>query len=154
MSKVLRLTLSVRIFEQLAAEADAARIPSVELVRRFLSTRYEQQEAASAGWTGAEARRPNRGRVSADLREGNAIFGQSIDAYGRIDRLLEKIPTTPAGRKQLAAISGDLQILGDGIALLRELLDLVEELRQACAPRQEAMPRPLPHAANDQWLPA
>jgi hypothetical protein len=151
MSKVLRLTLSVRIFEQLAAEAGAARVPSVELVRRFLSTRYEQPKAASSGSAGTPARAP-RGRSFADLREGQDIHFGAVDAYGRIEQALGKVPTTPAGRKQLVAIGKDLLILGDGTALLRELLDQVEELRQACAAGPEVMHRPMPRAANDHEL--
>jgi hypothetical protein len=152
MRRELRLTLSVRIFEQLAAEADAANIPSVELVRRFISARYEQEEAVSAGSAGALTR-PARGRSSPDLEEGDAILWCAIDAYGRIVQTLDKILTTVAGRRQLAAIGKDLHILGDGISLLRELLDLVEELREACGSPDDAKPQTMPHAANDHELP-
>ncbi|MEP7010477.1 MAG: hypothetical protein ABJC13_09165 [Acidobacteriota bacterium] len=150
-TKVLRLTLSIWIFEQLAAEAGAANIPSVQLIRRFLSTRYEQPETVYAGSSG-NAVRPTRDRSFAALRDGEGILSCAVDAYGRIEQTLGKVPTTPAGRKQLTAIGKDLVILGDGTALLRELLDLVEELRQACAPGQEATHRPMPHAANDHQL--
>ena len=150
MPKELRLTLSVRIFEQLAADADAANVPSVELARRFISARYEQDEAGSAGTFVAL---PTRDRSCADLQEGDAILSRATDAYGRIDQILGKIPTTVEGRRQLVAVGRDLHILGDGIALLRELLDLVEELRRLWGPPKEAKPRTMPQAANDPEIP-
>lgn len=146
MPKELRLTLSVRIFEQLAAEANASNIPSVELARRFIAARYEQDDVESAGSFGTL---PVRDRSCADLREGEAILWQATDAYGRIAQILGKVPTTVTGRKQLVAISKDLYVLGDGISLLRELLDRVEELRRAGGPPQKAMRRTMPQAAND-----
>lgn len=151
MPKELRLTLSVRIFEQLAAEADATNVPSTELARRFISARYEQDEAVSAG---AFAALPARDRSCADLQEGDAILSRATDAYGRIDQILGKIPTTAEGRRQLLAVGRNLYTLGDGIALLRELLDLVEELRRLWGPPKEAKPRTMPQAANDHWIPS
>lgn len=149
MPKELRLTLSVRIFEQLAAEADAANIPSVELARRFIAAHYEQQEAVSGGSSAAP---PARDRSCADLREGDAILGRATDAYGRIAWTLGKILTTATGRRQLVAVGRDLHIVGDGISLLRELLDSVEELRRVGGPSHEARPT-MPQAANDRQLP-
>lgn len=146
MSKILHLKLTARIFEHLAAEADAASIPNVELIRRFLSARYANVECVGA--LGA-ARRPCEDRSAADLREGDAILWRAIDAYGRIAEALEKVLTTAAGRRQIAAIGADLHILGEGIALLRELLDLVETLSQPGHPRRRAAPLTMPNAAND-----
>jgi hypothetical protein len=147
LSKVLRLTLSVRIFEQLAAEADAENIPNAELARRYIASRYEKN-AAIAGSTGAAQRpRPLEKQFPSRLiREAEAIFGNAIDAYGRIVQALEMVFTTPERR---AKIGNDLKIVGNGTALLRELLDQLETLRPTCRPPRGGSRRPIPDAAND-----
>jgi hypothetical protein len=83
-------------------------------------------------------------------REGEVIFGRAIDAYGRIVEALERITTTPAGRDRIAKIGQDLDIVGNGIALLRELLDKLGSLRPARTPcRLSSRPLMSP-AANDR----
>jgi hypothetical protein len=147
-TKVLRLTLAVRIFEQLAAEAEAANIPSVELACQFITARYELG-AALAGSAGAAGRTLDIQPRSDLLREGEVIFLRSIEAYGRIVQDLAKVFATT---ERLARIGKDLQIVGDGISLLRELLDQLETLRPAGRARRGSPRRPMPDAANDDGL--
>lgn len=144
MTKVLRLTLAVRIFEQLAAEAEAANIPSVELARRFIAARYELG-VATAGC--ALSRRDRDLQSTTDLlREGEATFLRAIDGYGRIVQTLGKIFATA---EQRAAIEKNLEIVGDGIALLRELLDQVEASLPPVGRARATPRRRIPNAAND-----
>ncbi len=151
MTKLLQLTLAVRIFEQLAAEAKAANIPSVELVRRFIAARYELDAVVSDS---AEKRSTLDLRSNADLiREGEAIFLQATDAYGQIDKNLGKVFATA---ERCAIIEENLLIVGDAIALLRELLDLVQSLSlpPACRARRGSPRGRMPNAANDDVLSA
>lgn len=148
MTKVLRLTLAVRIFEQLAAEAEAANIPSVELARRFIEARYELG-VVLAGSVDV-ARHTLDLQPSSDLiREGEAAFLRAIDAYGRIVQDLRKVFTTA---ERLAMIEKNLEIVGDGISLLRELLDQLEPFRPAGTTRRGGSRRPMPDAVNDDDL--
>jgi len=147
LSKILRLTLSVQIFEQLAAEADAENIPQVELARRFISSRYEK--AVSAG-SGAATPHPAVDDSVTLCREGEVILSRAIDAYGRIVEALERITTTPAGRDRIAKIGKDLDIVGNGIALLRELLDKLGSFRLVRAPRGPNSRPLMSPVANDR----
>ena len=132
MNNEIHLTLAVQIFERLAAEAKAANIPSDELARQFIATRYEADLLSNQDL----------------IREGEAALCESTDAYGRIELNLVKVFTTAERR---AILEENLLIVGNAIALLRELLDLAQSLcpRLACRTRRGSPRRRRPNAAND-----
>ncbi len=83
------------------------------------------------------------------IREGEGAFLRAIDAYGQIVLDLRKVFATT---ERIAKIESDLEIVGDGISLLRELLDQLESFRPAGRARRGGSRRPLLDAVNDDDL--
>ncbi len=152
MAKLLRLTLSVQVFDCLVADAANENIPSVELARRVLASYYSQKTGSTgptasaavaasptaepavggASGGGLRSKHPVESRPLITPQKKERILARAVDAYGRIQEDLDWIFTSPSGRKQIAKIGRDLMILGGGISLLRESLDQLEELQQIC----------------------
>ncbi len=127
MTKVLRLTLPVRVFEQLQAEAAAANLRGVELARRFIGARYAPgapdggEKLPPTGNYDANSR-PSRSDSRALLDDGSLAFHRATDAYGRIALAVERV----AEANRRAEIGKDLEIVGDAVAILPELIEQLE----------------------------
>ncbi len=145
MKRVTRVTFRPKLWARTAAAANAEEVSPYEFIRRSVAEGCDRREQAKKGRKAGLAEPPAglEERKPTTYQEGEVIFAKAGASYGRALVLLK---AAPGGVREKVEV--ELDILGEGTSLLRELLDERESLRKTCC-RLRARSKPISPPAND-----